>query len=83
MASTLSLTLMCRLSSELLGVAVPQGLDAESSLYEDWGIDSLQALELVIMTEQHAGLVVPRLKCRFCSPLGTPILLFSLLEKHS
>ena len=31
----------------------------ESGLYDEWGLDSLQAFELIIMTEQLAGLHVP------------------------
>jgi acyl carrier protein len=37
----------------------PQGINVESGLYDDWGLDSLQAFELIIMSEQLAGLAVP------------------------
>ena len=47
------------LMAELLKVPLHSQLNVESSLYEDWGIDSLQTFELIIITEQFAGLAVP------------------------
>jgi acyl carrier protein len=45
--------------SEMLQVQAIEPLEPQSSLYEDWGIDSLQAFELIILTEQLAGLHIP------------------------
>ena len=42
--------------TEFLDVPAPTTLDRDSGLYEDLGIDSLQAFELLIITEQLAGL---------------------------
>ena len=45
--------------TKLLDVPAPTTLDRDYGLYENLGIDSLQAFELLIITEQLAGLSVP------------------------
>ena len=47
------------LMDELLLINSEVELNEESSLYSDWGIDSLQAFELILLTEQLAGVHVP------------------------
>lgn len=44
---------------ELLDVPVPIELSEESNLAEDLGIDSLQTLELVVISEELAGWTEP------------------------
>ncbi len=44
---------------ELLELPVPTELSEDSNLGEDLGIDSLQALELVVISEQLAGWTEP------------------------
>jgi acyl carrier protein len=47
------------LMSELLRIPKQSGLDPSDSIYDDWGLDSLQAFELIVLTEGLAGLSVP------------------------
>lgn len=45
--------------AELLNVETPDEVNPYDSLYEDWGLDSLQAFELIIIVESLAGSLVP------------------------
>jgi acyl carrier protein len=45
--------------SDLLRIEPTEHLAVDSSIYGDWGLDSLQTFELIIMTEDLAGLRVP------------------------
>jgi len=47
------------LMGEMLQAPIHGTLNGESGLYDDWGIDSLQAFELIILTEQLAGIHIP------------------------
>lgn len=53
--------------SELLGVELGGRVNPYDSLYDDWGLDSLQAFQLIIVIEAIADVLVP--------PLETPELL--------
>ena len=44
---------------EALDIEVRSGYTQDSGLYDDIGLDSLQAFELVIFTEELAGLTMP------------------------
>jgi acyl carrier protein len=54
-----TMTAYVALMSELLSIELPIDLSSEMSIFDDWGLDSLQAFELIILTEDLAGLVVP------------------------
>lgn len=45
--------------AELLGVLVDVSVDPEASLFDDWGLDSLQAFQLIVIIESLAGALVP------------------------
>jgi acyl carrier protein len=47
------------LMTELLDLRPLENPTDDIDLYEEWGLDSLQAFELIILTEQLAGLDVP------------------------
>lgn len=55
----LTLAQFCERIFGLLEVPVPDPLDPHLGLFDDLGLDSLQAFELVVGTEQLAGRDVP------------------------
>lgn len=55
----LSLDEYCRRIFGLLDVPAPEPVDAAAGLFEELALDSLQAFELVVATEQLAGREVP------------------------
>lgn len=48
-----------RLAQMLEVDIAPADLRADATLFEEWGLDSLQAFQLVIATEALAGAMVP------------------------
>jgi acyl carrier protein len=49
----------CERIFRLLDLATPDRIDPETRLFEELALDSLQAFELVVATEQLAGRDVP------------------------
>lgn len=45
--------------SVLLGVVPDDSHDPYSNLFDDWGLDSLQAFQMIVITESLAEVVVP------------------------
>lgn len=45
--------------SSLLDVELEYPVNPYDSLYDDWGLDSLQAFQLIIIIESLAGLDIP------------------------
>jgi acyl carrier protein len=43
----------------LLRLDVGDKFDPEAGLFDDWGLDSLQAFEMIIIVESMAGCLVP------------------------
>lgn len=52
--------------AELLAIDLAGDISLEDSLYDDWGLDSLQAFQLIIIIEGMADVLVP--------PEETPVL---------
>ncbi|MHB1776636.1 MAG: acyl carrier protein [Acidimicrobiales bacterium] len=55
----LSLDEYCRRIFALLDAAAPEPVDPAAGLFDELALDSLQAFELIVVTEQLAGRDVP------------------------
>lgn len=74
----LSFERYCGKILEMLDIPAQPGLTRESTLEEDLGIDSLQLLEMVIISEQLAGRADPSAHVPAISTLGDVYAYYSM-----